>query len=274
MSMRIITGYTAQPHITSDDDAALHRGLIGSGDFVLNVGNMFAATIVTNNLVKILDGEIVIQGKQGRINTNDYEELVINNGTQGMKRNDIIVARYSKNSSTGIESIALAVVQGTPAATAIDPTLTQGDIPSGALIREVPLYRVAINGINIESVTKMFSVASSLAEKANKSSQVFTPSLVNGWTNFEQGYETIKYWKDDLGIVHIQGAITAGTANVMFILPAGYRPSGFLLVTVASVNSSSGWDDFQVMIRPNGSVEVNTGIVGKTHVFSASFLAA
>lgn len=204
MSMRIITGYTAQPHITSDDDAALHRGLIGAGDFVLNVGNMFAATIVTNNLVKIQDGEIVIQGKQGRINTNDYEELVINNGTQGMKRNDIIVARYSKNSSTGIESIVLAVVQGTPAATAVDPALTQGDIPSGALIREVPLYRVAINGINIESVTKMFSTASSLAEMMNEASKV-----ENGW------------WKDKKTGLIIQwgrnaNAVSSDKARVNF----------------------------------------------------------
>lgn len=112
-----------------------------------------------------------------------------------------------------------------------------------------------------------------LADKAGKTFSIFTPTLLNGWINYGQGYDAIKYWKDSFGIVHIQGAISSGTDKIMFNLPEGYRPRAILIATVASVNGSSGWDDYQVSIKGTGDVEVGTGIVGKTHIFTVSFLA-
>jgi len=156
--MEIITGYTGENHVTSMDDASLYRGIFGQGDYVLDVGNKFKATIIDNSTVRIMDGDLVIQGHQARIRANDYEEVTIDNGTPGQKRNDLIVARYQKNTTTGIESITLEVVKGTPGETATDPEIIQEDLTIGGIQRDYPLYRVSLNGLVLESVTSLFTV--------------------------------------------------------------------------------------------------------------------
>lgn len=173
--MEIITGYTGENHVTSADDASLYRGILGTGDYVLDVGNKFAATIIDNNTVRIMDGDLVIQGHQARIRANDYEEVTIDNGTPGQKRNDLIVARYQKNTITGIESISLAVVKGTPGPTAVDPETVQEDLKTGGTQRDFALYRVSLDGLVLESVTSLFSTIPNLkafkthlAESASK----------------------------------------------------------------------------------------------------------
>ena len=160
--MQIITGYTGESHITSADDASLYRGIFGAGDYVLDVGSKFAATIIDNNTIRIADGDLVIQGHQARIRANDYEEVTIDNGTPGLKRNDLIVARYKKNTTTGIESITLEVVKGIPGETAVDPDIVQEDLTVGGTQRDFPLYRVSLNGLVLESITSLFTVLPSL----------------------------------------------------------------------------------------------------------------
>ena len=162
--MEIITGYTGENHVTSADDASLYRGILGRDDYVLDVGNKFAATIIDNNTVRIMDGDLVIQGHQARIRANDYEEVTIDNGTPGQKRNDLIVARYQKNTTTGIESITLEVVKGTPGETATDPDIIQEDLSTGGTQRDFALYRVSLNGLALESVTSLFTVIPNLKD--------------------------------------------------------------------------------------------------------------
>ena len=160
--MEIITGYTGENHVTSADDASLYRGILGQSDYVLDVGNKFAATIIDNNTIRIADGDLIIQGHQARIRANDYEEVTIDNGTPGQKRNDLIVARYQKNTTTGIESITLEVVKGTPGETATDPDIIQEDLSTGGTQRDFALYRVTLNGLVLESVTSLFTVLPNL----------------------------------------------------------------------------------------------------------------
>lgn len=159
MSMKIITGKTGTPHVDSSDDAALYRAIIGV-DYVLPNGSKFSYEVIDNNTIKINDGDILIQGHLGRIVPGDYENVTINNGTQGMKRNDLIVARYTKNTETGFENIELAVLEGTPGTTAIDPTLTVEDLTNGGTTRELPLYRVSLDGLSVVSVISLFKESS------------------------------------------------------------------------------------------------------------------
>ena len=156
--MEIITGYTGKDHVTAADDASLYRAIFGSGDYVLNVGSVLKHTVISNNLIKIADGDVMIQGHQGRTKANDYTEVTIDNGTAGMKRHDLIVARYEKNVETGIESINLVVMKGIAATTAVDPEIIQENISTGGTRRDFPLYRVKLNGINIELVEQLFVI--------------------------------------------------------------------------------------------------------------------
>lgn len=158
MSIHLVTGYAGKEHITSADQGSFNAGIIGKNKYILSTGNQFAAEIVSNNLVKIKDGDLVNQGRHIRIEANDYEECTIENGTQSRYRNDLIVARYSKNADTGIESMSIVVIKGTASTSSspADPTYTSGDILNGALTDDFPLYRVRLNGLSITAVEPMF----------------------------------------------------------------------------------------------------------------------
>lgn len=113
--MEIITGYTGKPHVTSEQDRDVNIGVVGKGSYVLQTGMQLAAEVSSNNEIKIRDGVLMHQGCTASIKKNTYDSLIIVNGSQGMKRIDLIVARYEKNQDNGIESLDLKVIQGTPA---------------------------------------------------------------------------------------------------------------------------------------------------------------
>ena len=158
-NLHLVTGYAGQAHVTAADHGSLNAALFGSGQYVLNRGNKFAASVVTNNQIKVLDGDLMIQGRHVRLNEGTYVELTIENGEQGMFRNDLIVARYTKNSGTGVEDCNLVVIKGTAAnANPSDPEYTSGDIIEGNVLQaDMPLYRVPLNGINIEDLVPLFT---------------------------------------------------------------------------------------------------------------------
>ncbi|CAH8772454.1 hypothetical protein [Paenibacillus dendritiformis] len=63
------------------------------------------------------------------------------------------------------------------------------------------------------------------AEKDAAPPQWITPTLLNGWTLSSNGVFPVRYYKDGVGIVHVNGIVTGGaTETVVFRLPAGYRP--------------------------------------------------
>ena len=195
--MEIITGYTGIEHVTSADDASFHRGILGQDDYVLDIGSKFEATIIDNNTIKISDGDLVIQGHQARIRTNDYEEVTINNGVIGKKRHDFIVARYEKNTNTGLESITLEVLEGEIGDNGQDPAITEGDIATGDTIVEYPLYRVKLDSLNITEIEQLFKVGNNLEDLGRhlrdisthtKTVRVTVGTSTAGWTEKNVDY--------------------------------------------------------------------------------------
>ena len=163
--MNIITGYTGEPHITSEQDRDANQGSYGTGSYILDVGAKMAATIISANEVRIADGVLSHQGCVGNINKGQYESCAIENGSQGMRRNDLIVCRYEKNPETNVESLSLVVIKGTPtSSTPSDPSYSSGNIQSGASPVDMPLFRVNINGITISSITRIASYVRTQAE--------------------------------------------------------------------------------------------------------------
>ena len=56
------------------------------------------------------------------------------------------------------------------------------------------------------------------------------PGFLNAWAALGPGSSKPGFYKDPLGVVHLQGSLTGGIANNnatgnMFILPVGYRPA-------------------------------------------------
>lgn len=172
--MDIVTGHVGSAHVTSWQDRDLNQGIFGPDTYILNVGSKLAATIISNNEIRIADGVLVMQGCQGVIQKGTYDTIAIDNGTQGLKRNDLICAQYQK--SAGVESMSLVVIKGTAAATPSDPAYTSGDIQNGDALVQVPIYRVSLNGLTVESVDLLVGIAGTMPEGGV---DVYTGSVSN-----------------------------------------------------------------------------------------------
>ena len=163
--MDIITGYTGSPHVTAEQDRDVNIGIFGAESYVLRTGSRLKAEVSSNNEIKVRDGVIMHQGCAASIKKNTYDSLTIANGSQGMKRVDLIVARYSRDQNTKEESLVLKVIQGTPKESGpAVPGYTTGDIQAGDLIADMPLYQVTLNGLNITEVKQLFATQDSIGE--------------------------------------------------------------------------------------------------------------
>ena len=152
MAFEIVDGMTGTKHISSDDLAALNTAAVGKADCVLEYGDDFALTMASANSATLGTGVGMVGGK--RFWNQAATSLTVQSGTQGQKRNDLIVARYAKTSA-GIESITPVVIKGTPSAdTAADPEVTANDLK---------LWRIPLDGINAGAPVRLFDTVAPLA---------------------------------------------------------------------------------------------------------------
>lgn len=158
-------------HILAEDDAAIYEALMGD-DRVLDIGNKLAATVITNNSVRISDGVAVVGGHVGRIIKGDYEDMTIENGASGKKRNDIICARFISNGN--MDTYRLIVIKGASGTTAVDPTIVSGNLYNGDKQRDFPLWRVCLDGLSITKVEQMFTISATNKFLADKTASLQT----------------------------------------------------------------------------------------------------
>ncbi|MCI7553067.1 MAG: hypothetical protein MSA23_04010, partial [Collinsella sp.] len=161
MAFEIVDGMTGTKHISSDDLSALNVATIGKADCVLKYGDNFKLTMASANSATLGTGVGMVGGK--RFWNHAATSLTVQSGTQGQKRNDLIVARYAKTSA-GIESITPVVIKGTPTTgTAADPEVTANDLK---------LWRVPLDGIRVGEPVKLFEPVASLATLGDSVSQI------------------------------------------------------------------------------------------------------
>ena len=218
-SLNLITGYAGKAHITSAGDGAVNAAIYGGGRYVLNAGECFDYELLSNNQIRIKSGYAMNQGRKIELAVSDYEDIEIDNGLQGVKRCDLIVISYEKNVASGIETAMIRVIKGTSGDDYVDPEHTSGDILSGAILDDFPLYRVKINGLNVEAVEKLFEVRKGITEddlKNNVSTFDSTDTLdadANTWTSVEKLHsgETMR---------SILGKIAAMFKNIRYLYKA------------------------------------------------------
>lgn len=178
--MKIITGYKAEPHITSQQDRNVNMGIFGTGAYITNLGSKLAATVVSANEITIADGLLVAEGCTAEVERGTSESMEIANGSQGMRRIDLIVARYTREAGTGVEDMQLAVITGTPAASnPATPSYNTGSIANGDTLVDFPLYTVNLNGISIESVTRNVSYIELATSSALSSARTALQNSIN-----------------------------------------------------------------------------------------------
>lgn len=205
-------------HVYAEDDAALFEGIFGK-DGVLNVGSKLAYERTEKaNEIRIKDGVVVCGGHIGRNRYADYTDVTISNGAAGYKRNDIIVARFTRTGAYGTDTYTINVVSGTrTSGTPVDPAITQEDVYAAGNRRELPLYRVKLNGTSIEAIEQMFKIIPTIPEIVNIDTAIQTYEE-NSWrVSYYNVSPTEKYVRIERQFVN--GLETRGFTTVISALP-------------------------------------------------------
>ena len=151
--MELVTGRKGTPHITSQQDRMKNQGIWGDQIYILNTGQMLEPQVQSSNEIRIRDGALMAQGALSCVKVNSYDSVTIQNGSQGMKRIDLICWQYTYDADQDVESAEWVVIQGTPAASdPQQPTYTEGDIQQGDELVQVPIFAVHLDGINVTGV--------------------------------------------------------------------------------------------------------------------------
>lgn len=161
--MKIVSGKTGSPHVTSHEFRQIIEGTIGQESYILKSGDNLEPELVSNNLLKIKSGMMSHHGNVSSVE--NYDEIELTNGTQGMKRIDLIVNRYTRNDETKIENNSWICIVGTPdASSPTVPSYTAGNLQEGDLIDDCPVLQISYDGINVTEVKKLLSVAKTASE--------------------------------------------------------------------------------------------------------------
>lgn len=250
MTVELITGFAGTPHIGSDDVGAFNAGLVGPGDYALATGNQLKATMSNANTIAVQSGDAVLNGRH--VHLTGTTTATVQSGTQGQKRNDLAVLRYTKNTTTGVETCSLVVLKGTPTTgTPADPAHNTGSILDGVATADMPLYRIPLDGITVGTLVPLFNVLKPMKDV---------------WDSLTQRVKTawrVPYSSNNVLLARM-GSLCIMTGNVKFnqsggnnyskaseTLPAGYRPT--------QVNTMIGrftYDggQFNLLSQPSGEV--------------------
>lgn len=211
------------PHVESKHDALMHAAMLGRSGYILKTRNWtMKPTAKDANNITIPAWDLVVEGRQIYIAA--PTDVNIQSGSQGQKRRDLIVARYALNSGTGVETVTLEAIKGVPSSgTPADPGIETGSIIGGAIVSDLPLCRVNLDGITITSIDTLVNVLQPLEDV---------------WVSLTQRSTTwrVPYSSDSILLTRI-GDICFMGGNVKFNssgqnnytkaqekLPEGYRP--------------------------------------------------
>ena len=162
--MKIISGKTGSPHVTSQQFRQIFEGIIGDESCILPCGENLTPELQTNNSLKIRSGLMFHHGNMSTVELGTYDEVTIQNGTLGMKRIDLVVNRYTREESSGIEKNEWIVIQGTPhASSPVVPDYTEGNLQDDDLVDDCPYLEVHLDGINVTEVKQLLSVADAMS---------------------------------------------------------------------------------------------------------------
>ena len=163
--MKIVSGRTGSPHVTSQQFRQMLEGIIGQGSYIITSGENLKPELSSNNLLKIRSGMMAHHGCISCVDIGTYDEVALTNGSQGMKRIDLIVNRYNRNAETEVENCSWKVIQGKPVANnPAVPAYTSGNLQNGDLVDECPVFEVHYDGINVTEVKSLLSVTDGLSE--------------------------------------------------------------------------------------------------------------
>lgn len=251
------------PHVESKHDALMHAAMLGRSGYILKTRNWtMKPTAKDANNITIPAWDLVVEGRQIYIAA--PTDVNIQSGSQGQKRRDLIVARYALNSGTGVETVTLEAIKGKPsAATPADPGIETGSIIGGAIVSDLPLCRVNLDGITITSIDTLVNVMQPLEDVWDSLTQTEVLTLINSTYGTVKGYRrgslvTLRIdWKSSAS-----GAWNTGNFGT---LPESWRPPMDLNF---SYGGRDGANQKTINVNANGTMTyANQGGTQGTNAF-------
>lgn len=283
------TAAEAEAHIYAEDDAAIYQSILGM-DAVADIGQQCKATVISNNKIRVSDGVVVVGGHVARIPYGEYEDCEIANGQTGKNRNDLIVARFETTGSGGVDKMTCKVYQGTAGSTAADPSITQDNIYKNGKVREFPLYRVRIEGLNIVAVDQLFTVLPSMAtinkDLADTSDKIAVKSYKQADMHLQSFYNVSAFSAYKVGReVHFNVSLDpkSGTtllANKLYAITSAaiatdLRPA--VLTHIQCVGCGQSWENtcaVMAYVDTNGMIYFSTPATRAFYKFHGIWIAA
>lgn len=242
--MKIVSGRTGSPHVTSQQFRQMLEGIIGQGSYIITSGENLKPELSSNNLLKIRSGMMAHHGCISCVDIGTYDEVTLTNGSQGMKRIDLIVNRYTRNAETEVENCSWKVIQGKPVASnPAVPAYTSGNLQNGDLVDECPAFEVHYDGINVTEVKSLLSVTDGLSGLSRK--------LTDTNTNLAKANTVLEDRKPIFIDSTSTGSVTFDTTN--------FLKSGITYAFVVAVNSNLNSGTYAQEI----TCKLNDVIIGK-----------
>ena len=260
MSIETVFGSAGHDHITGAQLARMIEGTVGKGDYVLHTQNELAATMQTANTVRIDTGDLVHDGRLATCER--YTDLTVDSGVSGMRRHDLVVARFSKAS----DQHQLVVVKGSPTAgEPTDPKLNDGAAGIAATA-DMPLWRVKLDGIS-PTLERVFEFAPTSKELRDSVSP--TTDWVPVWQSDGISMKARRIGRTAWLEAESYGGfqIEANRWKDVSRLPDGFAPS----TTIHGVGIINGERPLSVSIQTDGLIRAHGSISGSYWMFSMSW---
>ena len=242
MTIELVDGKAGTAHISSEDKAIIHQAKFSKSDVVFDWGDAFKCSMSSSNRATIGTGCASIQGLDWHVTA--AESVTISNGSQGMKRNDIICAHYNRNPKNGNELVELVVLKGSPNATAAaDPTIPSGKILSGAVDAYMPLWRIPLDGITVGTPVRLFTPRGALWDSVT---QPWKPPYTNNSLTLCRVGRIVTI----NGNVKFTGSGTQNYAMAVETIPEAFRP----LADQSIISFPSC--GFSLLVMCNGTVQM------------------
>lgn len=261
--MKIVSGRTGLPHVTSQQFRQMLEGIIGQGSYIITSGENLKPELSSNNLLKIRSGMMAHHGCISCVDIGTYDEVTLTNGSQGMKRIDLIVNRYTRNAETEVENCSWKVIQGKPVASnPAVPAYTSGNLQNGDTVDECPVFEVHFDGINVTEVKSLLSVTdglSGLSSNLTKANSKITTTN----TNLAKTNTVLENRKPIIVDSTAQGTVNWDTNN--------FLKSGITYAFVVTVSSNLNSENYKQEISCALN-SVNMGDNGNYYKLTSTFM--
>ena len=266
--MEIVSGKTGSPHVTSQQFRQILEGTIGQGSCILTSGENLEPELTSNNLLKIRSGIMAHHGNVSAVKIGTYDEVTITNGTQGMKRKDLVVNR------------------GTPTV----PVYTKGNLQEGDLVDDCPVFEITLDGINVTEVKKLLEVLPSMAtikdDLADTSGKIAVKSYKQADMHLQSFYNVSAFSAYKVGReVHFNVSLDpkSGTtllANKLYAITSAaiatdLRPA--VLTHIQCVGCGQSWENACAVMAyadTNGMIYFSTPATRAFYKFHGIWIAA